>query len=136
TWTSGIRRNASALPVDRRKGMMLMHDAPCAVDPAQTDRHPELKPGWILAGAAAHDAEGETHVVARYDAELLDIERLRYLVILEEQVPRLLVIFQAFGLQWRGQVEHHNIWRMQGQDRWQVMAPNGGGPRLEQGSDL
>jgi hypothetical protein len=76
TWTSGIRGDASTLPVDCRKGMVLMHDAPCAVDPAQTDRHPKLKPGWVSAGTAAHDAVGEAYVVAGDDIELLDIERL------------------------------------------------------------
>src|SRR5262249_42014144 len=92
--------------------------------------------GWVPTGAAAHDAEGETHLVAGDNAELLDIERLRHVVVLEEQVPRPLVILQTFGLQGRRQVEHHNIRRMQGEDRWHVMAPNGGGPRLKQGTNL
>src|SRR5579863_517993 len=73
----------------RRNGMMLMRDAPVAVDLAQSDGQAEQKPASVCgvlrcAGPASHDRQCEGDVVAGGDGELLDVERLRWLVIVEE----------------------------------------------------
>jgi len=60
---------------------MLVRDTPGAIDVAQSDCQPELKPAFRRrtadrGGAAPHDGDRKGDIFARGNRKLLDVERL------------------------------------------------------------
>ena len=107
---------------------MLVRDAPLAIDPTQSDCQPEKKSASrklaVFAPAATHDSNSKGDVLAGSNLKLLDIEFLRGLVVLKEQVPCLLVLLHAFRLQRRRYVEHHDVLPMMSKNTGQIMPPD------------
>ncbi len=73
-----------------------MRHTPGAIDLAQTNRQPEKESAFVRGtfergGAAPQDRDGEGDIFPSGDPKLLDVERLRRLVVREEEVARLLV---------------------------------------------
>jgi hypothetical protein len=100
---------------------MLVCDTPTAIDLAQSDRQSEEEPAffWRTAergGAAPHDGDGESDIFASRDSKLFYVERLRWLVVPEEQIPCLLVLIHPSRLQRRRDVEHHDVLFMMGKN--------------------
>jgi hypothetical protein len=114
--------------------MMLVGDAPGAVDPAQSNRQPELKD--ILRRAAPHDCDGEGDVVAGRDFDVLDIEGVRRLVASEEEIPRLAVFIQSARLKRGRDVEHDDMLIVVGENARIVVPADGIRPGVDQFSDF
>jgi hypothetical protein len=61
--------------------MVLVRDAPVAIDLPQSDRQPKREPARYRraadrGGAAPHDGDRERDIVAGGNGKLLDVERL------------------------------------------------------------
>src|ERR1700704_6718399 len=85
---------------------MLVRDTPVPIDVAQSDCQPEQEPAFLRraaerAGAAPHDGDGEGDIFAGGNCKLLYVERLRRLVIPEEQIPGFLILIHSSRLQRR-----------------------------------
>ena len=94
--------------------MMLVCDAPVAIDLAQANRQSEQKAVLVYriagrVGSAPHDGDREGDVSARGNGEFSKVEGRTRLVVTEKQIPGLFVGFDAPALEWRRQVEHHHV---------------------------
>src|SRR2546427_3003477 len=94
--------------------MMLVCDAPVAIDLAQANRQSEQKAVLVdrIAGrvrSAPQDGDREGDVSACGNGEFSKVEGRTRLVVTEKQIPGLFVGFDAPALEWRRQVEHHYV---------------------------
>src|SRR2546426_11001019 len=94
--------------------MMLVCDAPVAIDLAQANSQSERKAVLVYriagrVGSAPHDGDREGDVTARGNGEFSKVEGRTRLVETEKQIPGLFVGFDAPALKWRRQVEHHHL---------------------------
>src|SRR2546428_6877439 len=94
--------------------MMLVCDAPVAIDLAQANSQSEQKAVLVyrIAGrvrSAPHDGDREGDVSACGNGEFSNVEGRTRLVVTEKQIPGLFVGFDAPALKWRRQVEQPHV---------------------------
>jgi hypothetical protein len=116
-------------------------DAPVAVHFAQSDRQPEEKPAFRWgpaerAGAAWHDGDGEGDIFAGGNCEVFYVERLRRLVVSEEQIPGFLIFIHSSRLQRRRDVEHNDVLLVMGENVGKIMPADCVRPFFDERSDL
>lgn len=103
---------------------MLVCDAPVAVHLAQANRQPEEEIA-VCIRAAPHNGGSEGNIFTSRNGKFFYVERLCWLVIFEEQIPRFLILIHSPRLQrWRN-VEHHNVLLMVGKNAGKVMPAHG-----------
>jgi hypothetical protein len=69
-------------------------------------------------------------------ASFFDVERLRGLVVPEEQVPRFLVLIHASRLYRRRDVEHHDVLIVMGKNGGKIVPADGRRPGFDKCFDL
>jgi hypothetical protein len=114
---------------------MLVRDTPVAIRIAQSDCQPERKSA-LRAGATPHDGDGKGDIFAGGNRKLFYVERLRRLVILEEQIPRFPVLIHSSRLQRWWKVEHHDVLLMMGKDTGKIMPADCVRPCFDKRFDL
>lgn len=120
--------------------MMLVCDAPVAIDLAQPHRQPEQKAVLVgrIAGrvrSARHDGDRKGDVRARGNREFPKVEGRTGLVVTEKQIPGLFVGFDAPALKWRRQVEHHDVTLVVRKNGGKIVPADSVRPVLEKGFD-
>ena len=119
---------------------MLVHNAPVAVDFAQSHSEPEKKTVLVLGvagriGATPHDGYCEGDLDARSNGEFSEVEGGAGFMVPKKQVPRLGVRFNTSALKrWR-QIEHHDFSIMMREDRGKIVTADSVCPALKQGFD-
>jgi hypothetical protein len=119
---------------------MLVHNAPVAIDFAQSHSEPEKKTVLVLGvagriGATPHDGCCEGDLWARGNGEFSEVEGGAWFVASKKQVPRLGVRFNASALKRRRQIEHHDFSIMMRKDRGKIVTADSVCPSLKQGFD-
>jgi hypothetical protein len=127
--------------VRSRHGVMLVCDAPVAINLAQAHGQSEQKAILVLriAGrvrSAPHDGNREGHVRACGNGELPKVEGRTRLMVTEKQIPRLFVGFETAALEWRWQVKHHHVSLVVCEDGGKIVLADGTRPALKEGFDL
>ena len=126
--------------VRRWYGVMLVCDAPIAIDLAQAHSQSEQKaiPVYGIAGrirSAPHDGDREGNVRARGNSEFPEVEGRTGLVVTEKEIPGLFVSFEADALEWRRQVEHHHVPLVMRENDGKIVPADSVGPTLENAFD-
>ena len=92
--------------------MVFVRDRPSTTDFAQTDREAKIESLALTAGSgfrAMHRCDDEANVASRCDRHRINVEDDRVDGAGEEQVPGLLVGFDARGLKRWGNIEHDDV---------------------------
>jgi hypothetical protein len=113
--------------------MMFVRDIPLIADFAETNREAKIQPFTHTAGSkfsATHRRDDKRNVTPGIDSHRSDVENDRITGTGKEQVPGLLVGFDALGLKGWGNIEHHNIQRMILQYPFKISEAYGGCPGL------
>ena len=122
----------------RRAPTSAVRDLPPAVDPAEPNgrAHPDI--GFLAVRSGPADpvqAAAEGHVLAGGDAQVVDLVADR---AAERGKPGLQALperIRARRLQWRGEIERHDICREVGHDRVDVLGANRLRPSINKPAD-